>query len=349
MTDQTSKVISALRFPLAVLVIACHSNFLGQTQGLGTYMQLFFCEIVPHVAVPLFMLFSGMLFFRKGMPTSEEYGRQLLKRVRTLLVPYLLWSTISFVVMACRGEVTFTFLHWLQGLWDTSLWTGRFAIDIPGYPVNMPLWFIRDLMVLVLLAYPIGLLLVKTRGWALLLLAVWWFPGHEKFFGFGADSLFYFFAGAWISLKNVDILGWLRKVREPSYVFAAVMLAVDTVITFRLWDQTGELGFRWIPFNVFVISMMAAVLNIASSLVDRGRDTGLRRLAGTTFFLYAAHWVFLPSLQQALLRALAPVSAVGGIVLFWAFLAGYIALLLSAWQLLRRFAPRVLSFMTGGR
>ena len=96
------------------MVIACHSNFLGQTQGFGTYMQLFVCEIVPHVAVLLFMLFSGMLFFRNGMPTIAEYGRQLLKRVRTLLVPYLLWGTISFVVMACRGEVTFTFLHWLQ-------------------------------------------------------------------------------------------------------------------------------------------------------------------------------------------------------------------------------------------
>ena len=42
MTERTSKVISALCFPLAVMVIACYSISLGQTLRFGIYMQFFF-------------------------------------------------------------------------------------------------------------------------------------------------------------------------------------------------------------------------------------------------------------------------------------------------------------------
>ena len=351
MTEQTSKVISALRFPLALLVITCHSSFLGQTHGSGTSMQLFFCEVLPHVAVPLFMLFSGMLYFRNGMPDTAKYGKQLLKKTRTLLLPYLLWSTIAFVVMAWRGEISPTFVHWLQGLWDTELWNngGQFARDLPGYPVNMPLWFIRDLMVLMVLSLPIGWMLKATRGWLLLLIAIWWFPGHAKFFGFGADVLFYFSAGAWISLKDVDIISALRKIRIPSYAVAVIMIVVESAITFHLYGINHEVGFCWIPFNLFVVSMMLATLNLATDIVDTGKGQRLRSLSDTSFFLYASHYVLLPFLQKSLLHLAGPHSAAGEILFFWIFLFGHVTILLIIFAVMKKYTPRTLSLLTGGR
>ena len=58
-----SRVIDLLRYPLAVLVVMCHCGFLS---GGGTAVQIFFSETLPHVAVPLFLLFSGYLFFKEG-------------------------------------------------------------------------------------------------------------------------------------------------------------------------------------------------------------------------------------------------------------------------------------------
>lgn len=361
MTEQTSKVITALRFPLAVLVIACHSSILHQPAGeplpgwdswhFLANMQLFVCEVLPHVAVPLFMLFSGLLLFRHGTLGPAMYAGQLKKKARTLLVPYLIWSTLSFIVAVAQGDISCSFLHWLQGLWDAELWTngGKFVIGLSGYPMNMPLWFVRDLIILMILSYPIGFLLEKTRGWILLLMAVWWFPGHEKFFGFGADVLFYFSLGAWLSIKNVDFLAFLRKVRIPGYILCAAMIIVESIITFSIFRQTNEVGFRWIPFNVFVISMMVATLNIAYGLVIKGETLFTEKLATCSFFLYVAHYVLLPTVQKALYQAIMPATQLGNIAFFWAFLVGYIVLLVLVFRLLSRFLPRTTAVLTGGR
>jgi len=361
MTELTSKVISTLRFPLAVLVIACHSGFFAPPTGeaisgweswtLLTYMQLFVCEVLPHVSVPLFMLFSGMLFFRKGAPNIKEFGAQVKKRVRTLFIPYIIWSTLAFIVTVCDGKISFTFMHWLQGLWDSCLWYngGKFSIGIPGYPMNMPLWFIRDLMILVLLSYPIGWLLVKTRGWILALMAIWWFPGHEKFFGFGADVLFYYSLGAWISIKGIDIIEMIRKVKIPSYIFVTIMLVIESLITFKIFNETHSVGFKWIPFNIFVISMMAATLNIAITIIEHKKEATLITLASCSFFLFAAHYVALPIAQRGLYSILHPMTQAGNIGFFWLFFIGYVAILTGLFFILKRICPKTIGFLTGGR
>jgi len=361
MTERTSRVISTLRFPLAALVIACHSGFFAPPSGgaieawdswkLLAYMQLFVCEVLPHVSVPLFMLFSGMLFFRKGIPTIGEYWIQLKKRGRTLLLPYLIWSTAAFFVLIWDGRTTLSFTHWLQGLWDSTLWYngGKFAIDMPGYPMNMPLWFLRDLIILIILSYPIGWILEKTRGWGMLLFAAWWFPGHNKFFGFGADVLFYYALGAWISIKDIDILKHLRKIEIPSYVFVIIMLIVDSLITFSIFDETHALGFKWIPFNIFVVSMMAASLNIASRAVDDGKGQKIAALSSCSFFLFAAHFIALSNAQKALYGLLLPSTQAGNILFFWGFLVSYIFILTALFYLLKRIMPRTLAILTGGR
>lgn len=361
MTELTSKVITTLRFPLAVLVIACHSGFFSPPTGtildgwdswtLLAYMQLLVCEVLPHVSVPLFMLFSGMLFFRNGAPGFKEYFTQLNKKVRTLFVPYIIWSTLAFIVLVSDGSISFSFQHWLQGLWDSTLWHngGQLAIDVPGYPMNMPLWFIRDLMVLVVLSYPIGKLLVMTRGWILALMAIWWFPGHEKFFGFGADVLFYYSAGAWISIKGIDIIDAVRKVRIPSYVFVIIMLVIESVITFRIFNETHGIGFKWIPFNIFVVSMMAATLNMAAAIVEHKKESWLVSLASCTFFLFASHFVALSIAQRSLYGILNPTTQAGNMGFFWLFLVGYVTILTALFYLLRRFCPKSTAFLTGGR
>ena len=66
-----SKVIDLLRYPMAVLVVMCHCGFLD---GGGTAVQIFFSETLPHVAVPLFLLFSGYLFSRKVGLTGRSIG-----------------------------------------------------------------------------------------------------------------------------------------------------------------------------------------------------------------------------------------------------------------------------------
>ena len=361
MNDLTSKVIDTLRFPLAALVIMCHAQFLTGFAGhtlpeweewhvlLGT--QLFFSEVLPHVAVPLFMLFSGFLLFCKQKFDLRRYGQILKKRVWTLLIPYLIWSTACFFVAVSQNMVSCTFLHWLQGLWDTCLWQpgASFCIDMPGYPMSMPLWFIRDLMVLVVLSYPIGKMLEWSRGWVLLLIAVWWFPGHEKFYGFGADSLFYFSVGAWLAMRRIDFVSLVGKVKVPSYVLALLMTGVEFCLTYTNYVHTHTLTFVWIPFNVFVLCLMAATLNIGATIVEKAMHAKLITLASCSFFLFAAHIVFLQPIMEGLYGVVSPASEAANIAFYIGFHLFYILLLTALYFTLARLLPRTMSLLTGGR
>ncbi len=90
----TSISIDHLRFPMAAMVVICHCKLLYgissdgtnifPPEGMNTYFQIFLSEVLPHIAVPMFAMFSGYLFF--------------------------------------RGVGEFTVGKWAQGLWSSGLW-----------------------------------------------------------------------------------------------------------------------------------------------------------------------------------------------------------------------------------
>ena len=348
MGEKQSRVINLLRYPLAVLVVMCHSCFLD---GGGTAVQIFFSEVLPHVAVPLFLLFSGYLFFKEGKFDSSLYRHKLKSRFHTLFIPYIIWSTLCFIIAAMRGQVTPTFAHYIQGLWDTELWKDgvTFSRTLPGYPMNMPLWFVRDLMILVVISPIIWFLLRKTNGWGILLLGAWWFPSHDKFFGFGADSLFFFSLGALLSLKNVNFVQIARKYSVPLYIATGVMLVADYWVMYSNYMAYHELRFNWPLFNVYVLCIMGATIALAGKLEERSFAERLIKLSQASFFLYAAHILWLEPLRDALLHALSPSSEALVVIFYFCFIAFHCWAVTSLFFLMRRYLPKTMSVVTGGR
>ena len=79
-SEKQSISINILRFPLCVLVVLCHTKILFGIPGVGLPsgafqqgLQIFLCEVVPHIAVPAFVFFSGYLFSTIAVSTVP-YG-----------------------------------------------------------------------------------------------------------------------------------------------------------------------------------------------------------------------------------------------------------------------------------
>ena len=58
-------------------------------------MQGFISLALMRWALPFLGLVSGYLFFRTLRPTAAGFAAKLRTRVRTLLVPFLLWSGLG--------------------------------------------------------------------------------------------------------------------------------------------------------------------------------------------------------------------------------------------------------------
>ena len=88
-----SKTISTLRFPLAVGIVFIH-NQMDRIEIQGEVIEFanwpvvkyavdLFSQVLPRIAVPLFFLFSGYLFFsRLGGHLIGMHGRRNRKVVR---------------------------------------------------------------------------------------------------------------------------------------------------------------------------------------------------------------------------------------------------------------------------
>ena len=102
-----SEVIAAMRFPLMVLLLFAHVLPMVSVPIEMNLSEMniyhFISEGISHnlsrIRNPLFFFFSGFFFFRKLEEWNAGFYRsQLQKRIRSLLLPYLLWNILMIAV-----------------------------------------------------------------------------------------------------------------------------------------------------------------------------------------------------------------------------------------------------------
>ena len=142
---------------------------------------------LTEVCVPLFYVISGYLYFRNAPldPQPRWFLDKYKSRFFSLVIPYLIanviaWGCYYFALKAVPSMVSGFFGdNWKDPVF--VFWTG---------PVNMSLWFIRELILVVLVSRLIFLLVRYLRWWGVLALGVLWAckigPAPLFFFSLGA-------------------------------------------------------------------------------------------------------------------------------------------------------------------
>jgi len=154
-TKQMSDKIASLRFICAVMVVVIYAT---PAPPIDTwqwwFVEMFCANGLCRVAIPYFFFISGFLI-AGHLRECAWYRREVSKRVRTLLVPYVSWIIIGIAVKTavwCALQL----LQYQSGFrcpiygpwWLCCLDTfGLNPFVNPGV-----LWFVRDLFVLVLLS-----------------------------------------------------------------------------------------------------------------------------------------------------------------------------------------------------
>lgn len=193
-----SKTIDNLRFPLTVGVVFIHFyignglNISGITYGMENPDWYYFIVnivslVFAQISVPLFFVISGFLFFLGSNDfNSDLYISKIKKRVKTLLIPYILWNVIAVVwELKCfipflsayfpPVELKFSVIRIINTFICESNNMGIFIH--PGgeleknatctvenvFPIHVPFWYVRDLILLVVLT-PVIYRFIKYWG-----------------------------------------------------------------------------------------------------------------------------------------------------------------------------------------
>ena len=154
-----------------MLVLLLHSYYLEAADyPVAKSIQLFTGTTgISGVAVPLFYFISGLLFF-KSIKSAKDCVNGLRKRVRSLLIPYIIWNIIFvgwYVVMHfIPGVSQYVNTDMMSRIsWQQPLNTLEFLFVEPA---GFHLWFLRDLMVYVALT-PLLYYILKRYPWITLI------------------------------------------------------------------------------------------------------------------------------------------------------------------------------------
>ena len=192
-TTQRYPFLDLLKVFLTIGIVFRHASLVGLEGRSEAYDILSRCIVlITEACVPLFFIISGFLYFRNVPKKAgvDFFWKKTRNRFFTLLIPYLIANAFAFVC------------YWLAHRFAPDMISGFFGDDWnkPLFifwtgPVNMSLWFIRDLIIACLVAPLIYLFVRYTRIWGVLVLGVVWFVvGGAPWYNF------WFTLGAWAAV-----------------------------------------------------------------------------------------------------------------------------------------------------
>lgn len=285
---EASQTIGLLRWVLMALIVVIHTNLVADTGCTDTvYGNLYrWAGNVVWLASPLFFLISGYLFVASDSGFSwQAFTVKCRRRWRTWVIPYLLWNTLFLLFYGLVGLLFPSVLGDIPPLQEmtlTDVLKSYWCIRGEGFnsgPIDGPLWFLRDLMVIALFT-PLYVAFLRWHKATVLIPILLGFLPHQL--GFESEIAF-FMIGIWLNVWMPSLSELLRKPiwqPLPYYLVGSVLVTVPGLVP------------EWsIAAMTFVrnLSGMLVVARICYRVTLRHPERDWRALAEPVFFVFAFH------------------------------------------------------------
>ena len=348
-----SNKITALNIFLIILVVYIHSYNLKNTEQFGINKTIIFIENLfsnglCRTAVPIFFIISGYLFYNKTILNFwSDYFIKLKKRFYSIFLPYVFWNLIS---------IAFVLIVLFTGKFDSFISKAYFEknmlLEIFNLifltPVSYQLWFIRDLMILVIFSPLIFLCIKKFNVYFLSIIFLCYIIRNDLYL-IASESLFYFALGCYVSLKN-PLLFQKKIAYKVIVIIGLLWIIIITMKTFFLVNNYTSVN------HLFLMQKAANILGVIFiwffyddivrfSLINHY----LQKISAYSFFIYLAHEPYMDYLQKVLIKVFkVDINLKLAILyLFLPILTILICICISTFM--KRFLPKILSILVGWR
>ncbi|SFC13079.1 Surface polysaccharide O-acyltransferase, integral membrane enzyme [Xylanibacter ruminicola] len=373
----TSKSISILRFPLTIGVVFIHFslskglNIHGTFYGINNpdwffFVTNFISEVLARLCVPSFFFISGFLFFNRDNFNKKIYFQKLNTRMRSLFIPFILWNIIAAAFILCKStiplvsnyyppiDINFSFVRLLNTFLCNSnnsgilVYPSDFPPPMDFCPINIPLWYVRELMIMVLLS-PLVYWIIKKEGrYAIIIIGFIWYTTpfllpESSYFPMFIQALFFFSWGAFYNISKIDFIHQFRKGKWLFFTLYPIIAITDTLtkeFTYSICIHTSGLLFG-VPF----------VFTLTSYLIENWEIRPRQIFIDSCFFIYAFHSLFMNDAAKFAFKTLHIPENVPFIMLVFYLSVPIITigLCISIYVILRSISPPFCKILTGIR
>ena len=352
MDNYTSQKIKITSLLLMIMVVFLHSYNLDRLQGgqilyfekdYNWFIQNFIANGLTRIAVPLFFLISGFLFISNSSFTLQDYKLKVSKRFKTLVIPYLFWALFGLLfyfvmqtIPQSQGFFTkklikdYNFIEWINAIFNE--------------PIPYQLWFLRDLIVMVILSPAIVFCIKKLKVFFLLVVFFFWFQNLDSIF-LTSEALLFFSIGIYLKIFKAEFIVFKPKKTLLLLSVWMLILAIKTMATF-------EESWYWLNIVLLKVSILIGVVAFWWSYDYFQKQIVNNRIVLFTiefsFFIYLTHEPFLTIIKKVLFAVVARTSETNLIVFF---VAPVITIVLSIFvgSILKSKLKSIYYFSTGGR
>ncbi len=316
----------------------------GEADVVGFVQYLISQALTRWPAAMLFAI-SGFLFFHNLQPVWSDYRRKYAGRLRTVVVPFLLWSAVSLVIYLVLQALPWSSAYFTRDfLGEVSV--ARLADKLLLHPVAYPLWFLQTLIVCFAIA-PLLYWPARALRWLTLLpFALLWFLGTPASNWNDWKGLTFFTLGALVALerrRGVTLTppAWVGRLVFPAWILACVLYTAFL----------REISTPWTH------GLHKALMCMAMAAVWFGYETYLKPLEGRrlvvlllpfSFFIFAAQEPLLTILKRIGLHELGPGDAAMLTVYFGSAILT-VVIVVAVGAAVRRYLPTPYAWLTGGR
>ena len=176
MVAHRSEGLDVVRCLMNYMIVLLHAWAAFQYVDCTTwefYGWTFVCSHLCAMALPTFFLVSGYLMFQKF--TINAWSDKMLRRVKRLLVPYLVWN-IAFVAIYLSSARLFPRIADRVAMFGLDSLQGCISKIASIYvaPIDGPLWFLRALFMLSLISPIIWMFIKLCDGFFLLIASIFY-------------------------------------------------------------------------------------------------------------------------------------------------------------------------------
>lgn len=284
--NNISNKIKYIYFISTIGIVMYHCRWIKDLniETLNTIDNLFlslYVKTVEQLGVicMVFFFFMSAFWFYKGTETNKDTIKKWKKRIKTLLIPFLMWTLLIGIVEVHKGELVITPSNIFYHLFET--------------PIAGPLWYILGILILQLFA-PIIVALKKRRKIIIILFTTiiiyislrtlnivphllafesWWWYNNLIFY------IPTYIIGAYIGMYHPNIL-LTKEYNSKKYTYIGILLLL---LVFLLWN--------FIPANsvLAIIYSIIDIIGLWFILKPRFCSKEISDFLDCGFYMYALH------------------------------------------------------------
>jgi peptidoglycan/LPS O-acetylase OafA/YrhL len=337
--------ITFIQFVLSIGIVYQHTqwNYTGSIYLNATQTFLFY---LIETCVPFFFMISGYLFFRTFK--IQNLKQKLFSRVKTLLIPYLLWNTIYMIFIVGLSSIG------LINNATVSNTRGGVFLQLINAEFS-PLWFVKYLMFFTLIS-PIMWFLLKRKFIGVLTIVVMIIV-----------NVWAYYSGHMEIPLNVNANNWIML--NYQYIFYAV--GAYCALNFREFIEKpmraktiSGIGILFMLFAIYVLVISKfnnAIISHSFRLIyicalwfafDAVPRFKVCNWMSNSFFIYCSHLMILQCVQRVcdiLIGKTGHIQPLLYVVEYIFLPMVIIGCLIVFAELLKNKAPKLWGILTGSR